>query len=149
MDAPTWTRRTPPPLPADRLAPWTWQLQQAADLTTSRTDLRTKVLDAGVPPGDIDDAVERLLLAYEELASNGLKHGSTPVSAEVTAASDGWLIDVTDSALDRSPSPDADRDPAHGGLGLYLITRLCGAYGWTVTAGRKHVWGYVHVAALT
>ena len=146
MDAPPWGRRPPPPLPPDHLVPWTWELQQAADLTTSRTDLRIKVLDAGIPPGDIDDAVERLMLAYEELASNGLRHGATPVNAEVTAAGDGWLIDVTDSAVGHAPSPDADRDPAHGGLGLYLITRLCGAYGWSVAAGRKHVWGYVEVA---
>jgi len=146
MDAPTWTRRPLPPLPIDQLAPWTWELQRPADLTTSRTDLRIRVLSAVIPPGDVEDALDRLLLAYEELASNGFRHGETPVSAQVTAAGDGWLIDVTDAAVDRAPAPDADRDPAHGGLGLYLITRLCRAHGWSVTAGRKHVWGYVQVA---
>ena len=146
MDAPRWAHQPPPPPAGDRLAAWTWRLQRAADLTSSRTDLRSRAVRAGIPPGDIDDAVERLLLAYEELASNGLRHGQTPVSAEVTAAQDGWLIDVIDSAVDQAPEPDAGRDPAHGGLGLYLISRLCVAYGWSVAAGRKHVWAYVEVA---
>lgn len=148
MDAPAWAQRPPPPTAEDGLTAWHWILNRTADLTTSRKDLRTKVLGAGVPPGDIDDDVERLLLAYEELASNGFRHGQAPVEANVTAAGDGWLIDITDAAVDRLPTPAADRDPAHGGLGLYLITRLCGAYGWSVTSGRKHVWGYVHVAVL-
>jgi len=146
MDAPLWAQRTMPPPLNDQLPAWRWKLQQAADLTTSRADLRAKVLGAGVPPGDIADDVERLLLAYEELASNGFRHGQAPVQAAVTAAGDGWLIDVTDATMNRAPEPAVDRDPAHGGLGLYLITRLCGSYGWSVMAGRKHVWGYVHVA---
>ena len=125
------------------LPAWCWDLRRAADLTTSRTQLRTEVLSAGVPPGDIADDVERLLLAYEELASNGFRHGRAPVQATVTAAGDGWLIDVTDAGVDNPPTPAADRDPALGGLGLFLIARLCGSYGWSVTAGRKHVWGHV------
>ena len=147
MDAPLWAQRPLPPPLADQLPAWNWELRQAADLTTSRSDLKVRVLGAGVPPGDIEDDVERLLLAYEELASNGLRHGQAPVQAAVTAAGDGWLIDVTDAAVDRAPTPAADRDPAFGGLGLYLITRLCRAYGWSVAAGRKHVWGYVHVTS--
>jgi hypothetical protein len=56
------------------------------------------------------------------------------------------LIDVTDAAFDQVPIPAVDRDPAFGGLGLHLIARLCEAYGWSVTGGRKHVWGYVGLA---
>lgn len=143
VNAPVWEQRALPERLSDPLPPWDWQLHRAADLTASRTDLRAKVMDAGVPPGDIADAVERLLLAYEELASNGLRHGQAPVRSAVTAAGDGWLIDVTDAALHRPPTPAVDRDPALGGLGLYLIARLCRSYGWSVVAGRKHVWGYV------
>ena len=143
MDAPQWAERPLPQPLQDQLSTWHWELRQAADLTRSRIELRAKVLGAGVPPGDLTDPVERLLLAYEELASNGVRHGRAPVRAAVTAAGNGWLIDVTDTAVDHAPTPAPDRDPAHGGLGLYLITRLCGAYGWSVTAGRKHVWGYV------
>jgi len=146
MDAPLWAQRPLPQPLDDQLPPWGWELQQVVDLTSSRTELRAKVLGAGVPPGDIADDVERLLLAYEELASNGLRHGQAPVQAAVTAAGAGWLIDVTDAAVDRVPAPATGRDPALGGLGLGLIARLCGAYGWSVVAGRKHVWGYVSVA---
>ena len=147
MDAPLWSQRALPQPLRNQLPPWAWEFRRAADLTSSRTELQALVLGAGVPPGDIDDDVERLLLAYEELASNGFRHGRAPVQAAVTATDDGWLIDVTDAAVDRPPTPAVDRDPAFGGLGLYLISRLCGAYGWSVAAGRKHVWAYVSVAA--
>lgn len=145
MDAPVWEQRPLPSPLHGRLPPWTWELQQAADLTSSRIDLHAEVLAAGVPPGDVADDVERLLLAYEELASNGLRHGQRPVQAAVTATDEGWLIDVTDAAVEHTPTPAVDRDPALGGLGLYLIARLCSAHGWSVTGGRKHVWGYVRV----
>ncbi|WP_369406200.1 ATP-binding protein [Blastococcus aurantiacus] len=142
----SWSQRPPPHPQLDALQPWQWELTSAAQLTTSRVQLRLEVSDAGVPPGDIDDAVERLLLAYEELASNGFRHGLAPVHASVTAASDGWLIDVTDTATDHSPTPAVDRDPALGGLGLHLVAQLSQAHGWAVEAGRKHVWAYVRVA---
>lgn len=147
MDAPLWEQRPLPPPLRDQQSPWAWELRRAADLTSSRIELRAMVLGAGVPPGDIADDVERLLLAYEELASNGIRHGHAPVQAAVTAAGDGWLIDVTDTAVDSAPTPAADRDPALGGLGLFLIAQLCAAYGWSITAGRKHVWAYVQLPA--
>ena len=98
MDAPLWAQRPLPPPLADQLPAWNWELRQAADLTTSRSDLKVRVLGAGVPPGDIEDDMERLLLAYEELASNGFRHGQAPVRAAVTAAGDGWLIDLLERA---------------------------------------------------
>jgi hypothetical protein len=149
MNTPLWEERPLPQQLQDSLPAWDWDLHRAADLTTSRIELQAKVLDAGVPPGDIADGVERLLLAYEELASNGFRHGQGPVQTAVTAAGDGWLIDVIDAAVDRTPAPAVDRDPATGGLGLYLIARLCAAYGWSVVAGRKHVWGYVTLTPAT
>lgn len=145
INAPLWEQRPLPPPVRDQLPAWEWDLHQALDLTSSRTELRVAVLGAGVPPGDIVDDVEGLLLAYEELASNGFRHGQAPVQATVTAGGDGWLVDVTDAAVDRAPIPAADRDPAFGGMGLYLVSQLCSAYGWSVTAGRKHVWGYVRL----
>ncbi|SDY61815.1 Anti-sigma regulatory factor (Ser/Thr protein kinase) [Modestobacter sp. DSM 44400] len=148
MGHPPWSRRPPPQPQPDELPPWGWELRRPADLTRSRTALRVEVLGAGVPTGDIGDDVERLLLAYEELASNGLRHGQAPVRATVTATGTGWLIDVSDAAVDTSPTPAVDRDPALGGLGLHLVARLCSAYGWSVEAGRKHVWGYVSLAAV-
>lgn len=95
------------------------------------------------PAGADEDDVERLLLAFEELASNGLRHGGAPVRAAVTRTADGWLIDVTDAVADRVPTPAVDRDPAHGGLGLYLVARLGAAHGWWRQPDHKHVWARI------
>jgi signal transduction histidine kinase len=122
-----------------------WRLATAADVTAARSRLRDLVLGRPDTEGD-GDALERLLLAFEELASNGLRHGRPPVQVSVTATDSSWLIDVTDSAHDRPPTPAVDRDAAEGGLGLYLVARLCSAHGWTVLHGRKHVWACIERA---
>jgi two-component sensor histidine kinase len=62
----------------------------------------------------------------EELLSNALRHGRLPVTASVTAPRHGWLVAVSDNATDRPPAHGLDRDPAHGGMGLSLVARLCG-----------------------
>ncbi len=80
------------------------------------------------------------MLAFDELASNALRHGESPVVATVVAGSGGWLLDVSDRAPDSMPAPAVDRDPAHGGLGLHLVARLAVAHGWYVDGGSKHVW---------
>jgi hypothetical protein len=49
------------------------------------------------------------------------------------------VLDVTDAAVDRLPSPASGRDPADGGLGPYLIARLARGHGWDVCDGRRHV----------
>jgi anti-sigma regulatory factor (Ser/Thr protein kinase) len=89
------------------------------------------------------DDVDVLLLAYEELASNAIRHGRLPVYVTVTAMDDGWLIDVVDGATEYPPVPTVDRDPAHGGLGLHLVARLCTTHGWWTEPDRKHVWACV------
>ena len=85
--------------------------------------------------------MERLLLAFEELVSNGLRHGREPVEVTVTTFDDGWLLQVTDTATDTPPIPAVGRDPSQGGLGLHLVARITAAHGWTVDGtGRKVVW---------
>ena len=79
---------------------------------------------AGRPPGAADDDVDRLLLAFEELVSNGLRHGGDPVRAVVTDRRSGWLLEVSDAAGDTPPVPAVGRDAALGGLGLYLVAQL-------------------------
>ena len=64
----------------------------------------------------------------------------------VIASPGGWLVDVTDTAIEQPPAPAAGRDPGAGGLGLYLIARLNAAHGWTVALGRTHVWARVPCA---
>ena len=134
-----WTRQPPPDVSAaDRT--WTWEISRPADLTAARNQLRDDLTAGGLPAGaDLED-VDRLLLAFEELGSNGLRHGGAPTLVRVAGCHNGWLIDVADARVDRSPVPAVDRDPALGGLGLHLVARLSACFGWTVLGARKHVW---------
>src|SRR3954467_2710391 len=100
-----------------------------ADLTAHRKQLAAALHDRARPPGADEGAVERLLPVFEELVSNALRHGHAPVRAEVTTFDQFWLIDVTDAAADRPPTPAVGRAAAHGGLGLYLVAHRCGAPG--------------------
>ena len=65
-----------------------------------------------------------------------------------TATGAGWLLVVSDASTERPPSPAVDRDPATGGLGLYLVARLATAHGWIAASGRKHVWACLRHAAV-
>lgn len=144
-----WMQRPLPPPPDVAVTVWRRELCTPIDLTVSRRELRAAVCTARLQeraPVDVDE----LLVVYEELTSNGLRHGRSPVSVRVVAASGGWLVDVIDAAVERPPVPAVDRDPADGGLGLPLVARLCPAHGWMVDEGRKHVWACVEAAwALT
>ena len=127
-----------------------WEPATTADLTRHRLSLAAALHDGACPANADEGAVERLLLIFEELVSNAVRHGCAPVCAEITAFGRFWLLDVSDAAIDQQPAPAVGRDAAHGGLGLYLVARLCGAYGWTVANNRKHVWGridYIHTDA--
>jgi anti-sigma regulatory factor (Ser/Thr protein kinase) len=121
----------------DVTAAWEWSLTTVADVTTARVRLREELTDRAAARGRTPDDV---LLAFEELASNGLRHGRPPVRVAVVATGSDWQIEVTDGATDRPPVPAVGRDAAEGGLGLYLVARLASAHGWWVSGGRKHVW---------
>jgi anti-sigma regulatory factor (Ser/Thr protein kinase) len=141
-----WARRAlPQPDPATCVT-WTWHPRTPADLTALRRELHDAVGRAPVPAALDEEAVGRLLLAVEELASNGVRHGHPPVGVRVVATPRGWLVDVTDGAAAEPPAPAVGRDPAHGGLGLHLIARLSAAHGWAVALGHKHVWACILAA---
>lgn len=125
------------PLPHGRGEVWRWDLRTVAELPAARAALRDRL---GSPPDAGDASGEHLVLAFDELASNALRHGESPVVATVIAGRGGWLLDVSDRALQAMPVPAVDRDPARGGLGLHLVARLSTAHGWYVDGGAKHVW---------
>ncbi len=114
-----------------------WEPTSPADLTAHRRQLSAALRDDA---GADEFAVERLLLVFEELASNAVRHGRAPVTVTVTAGPDGWLLEVRDAATDRPPTPATDRDAAEGGLGLHLVARLAAAHGWELHGDHKLAW---------
>ncbi len=54
-----------------------------------------------------------------------------------------WLLEVSDAAADRPPSPAIGRDPGQGGLGLHMVAQLCDAHGWDTDGHRKVVWARI------
>jgi anti-sigma regulatory factor (Ser/Thr protein kinase) len=128
------------PLPDGRGEVWRWQLEELAELPGVRAGLRDRLNAVGFPEDPDDPASEQLVLAFDELASNALRHGRCPVFATVVAGSGGWLLDVSDRDRESMPTPAVGRDPAQGGLGLHLVARLAVAHGWYVDGGAKHVW---------
>jgi anti-sigma regulatory factor (Ser/Thr protein kinase) len=122
-------------------AVWHAQPGTAAELTGMRRRLRAALAHGGLPAG-ADDG-ERLLLAVEELTSNGLRHGRLPVDVTVTATGLGWLLQVSDTATARPPTPAIGRDAALGGMGLHLVARLSRAHGWNLDGDHKTVWAHI------
>jgi anti-sigma regulatory factor (Ser/Thr protein kinase) len=140
MRTESWEERTPPDVSDRGGTVWRWEISRPAQLTAARGALRDDLTGDALPDQADADDVDRLLLAFEELASNGLRHTGQPVVVTVTGCADGWLIDVSDARPDHPPVPAVDRDPAFGGLGLHLIARLSVAHGWVSRGARKHVW---------
>jgi len=135
-----WGRRPRPASGPDAFPLGRWEPASPAELTADRMQLSGALHDDARPDGTDEGAVERLLLAFEELASNGLRHGRPPVRVAVTTTGSWWLLEVSDAAVDRPPTPAVDRDAAQGGLGLYLVARICAAHGWDIDGQRKVAW---------
>jgi hypothetical protein len=133
----SWDERGLPELPAGTTCLGEWRLRDTATLTGARLELRRRLQTQAVCCAEDAD---RLLLAFEELASNGVRHGQGPVTVRVLWGPMGWLVDVVDAAVDRPPVLAVDRDPAFGGMGLRMVALLCPAHGWSVADGAKHVW---------
>jgi anti-sigma regulatory factor (Ser/Thr protein kinase) len=140
MSTQTWHQLTPPTQAGRTHAVWRWEISRAGQLTAARVQLRDRLAGDQPPVRPRADDVDRLLLTFEELASNGLRHTGAPITATVTGTGEGWLIDVSDARPESPPAPAVDRDPAFGGLGLHLVARLAVQHGWTARGARKHVW---------
>ena len=147
MSEAPWPHR-PPPDPGSAVSTVWAEPATPADITALRKRLRRAVAEELAPAcHNGDDDLDRLLLAFEELTSNALRHGRPPVRVAVTPTDTGWLLDVSDAATDRPPTPAMGRDPADGGLGLHLVARLATAAGWLVEGDRKRVWAQLMCAA--
>ena len=117
-----------------------WELHDVAQLPEVRAQLRRHAA-AGRPSGQAAaDLRDQLVLAFDEMASNALRHGGGRVSASVRRTEDAFLIEVSDQAAGAPPAPAVGRDPSEGGLGLYLIAEMASDHGWYVRDGHKHVW---------
>jgi hypothetical protein len=136
-----WVRQAPPAAWRSPTAAWEGQPGSVADLARLRRRLR-EALRTGELPTSADDG-DRLLLVFEELASNGLRHGRPPIGVRVAATDHAWLVSVSDAAPDEPPTPAVGRDPALGGMGLAMVARLCCVHGWAVDGDRKVVWARV------
>jgi anti-sigma regulatory factor (Ser/Thr protein kinase) len=132
-----WPQTPVPPVAGDV---WHWQLEAMHVVSRVRSDLRARVAHPSVSTSSTEDARDGLLLVFEELASNALRHGGGTVRALVVANDEGWLLDLSDEAPDQPPIPAVDRDPSLGGMGLHLVAQLSDDYGWECRPGRKHVW---------
>jgi anti-sigma regulatory factor (Ser/Thr protein kinase) len=138
--APTTTRPpwalSPAPLVGVRTV-GLWRPTSLAEVRTHRRQLRHLRSDA-----DDDEALHGLALVFEELATNGVRHGGSPVEVTVRAADPGWLVEVSDAAVGCGPIPASGRAPGQGGLGLVIVARLSRACGWYVDGARKCVWAW-------
>jgi anti-sigma regulatory factor (Ser/Thr protein kinase) len=139
-DQELWGHRRPPARTPQFSVLGRWKPRTPADLTAYRLQVAELASAVARPAAE---AAERLELVFEELVSNGLRHGRGRVEVTVTATGTGWLLEVLDAAGDTPPAPAIDRDAAFGGLGLYLVARLSSAHGWAPATGGKVVWAQV------
>ncbi|WP_138759321.1 ATP-binding protein [Modestobacter altitudinis] len=133
---PAWPSSPPPPA-ADG---WHWALEHVSELPRVRAQLRRGLAEESSGTDEATDLDEAVVLAFDEMASNALRHGGGGVRARVQRTPDAWLVEVRDSAAQRPPQPAVGRDPSQGGLGLYLIAEMAEDHGWHLTEGQKSVW---------
>ena len=139
-----WPHRPRPARPSDARTLGRWNPTGTSEVTVGRLQLGAALHDGMRPAGATEAAVQRLVLVFEELVSNAMRHGRPPIEVVVTGTGDCWLLEVFDAAEGTPPTPDPARDPALGGLGLTLVARISGEHGWEpLGEGRKVVWARV------
>ena len=82
-------------------------------------------------------------LAFNEMITNAVVHGSGDVHADLTRLSDGVRLEVHDQG---AAGPLVHRHPGHdqlGGRGLEIISRVATHWGWNNDAGGTTVWALV------
>ncbi|MCO7222357.1 ATP-binding protein [Klenkia sp. PcliD-1-E] len=136
--SPVWPSAAPPDAPPGEV----WDLQHVSELPRVRAQLRRLLVAAPDDSGPevAAELVDRVVLAFDEMASNALRHGGAGVRARVAPHGRSWLVEVCDSAATTPPTPAIGRDPSQGGLGLYLIAEMATAHGWQTVGATKSVW---------
>ncbi|WP_235928255.1 ATP-binding protein [Goekera deserti] len=129
-----WPSRVAP----DSVGGWHWDLDELGDLPQARSELRARIQGR-----DAVEVSEQVVLSFDEMASNALRHGRAPVKACVREAPGHWLVEVQDHAATRAPAPAVGRDPALGGLGLYIIADMATEHGWWPDGETKSVWATI------
>ena len=124
---------------------WSWAPDGLEDLPRVRREFQAHL--TGPELGELDaDRVRECVLALDELMSNGLRHGRSPVEVEVCAADGGLLVLVHDRDTEHPPRPTSTRDPAEGGMGLGMVAHVSLACGWTTREDCKTVWALMPAA---
>ena len=135
--APPWVKAQPP-----RGSDCTsWSPTHLRDLPGVRREFRAWITAAGDDsPRLRENRVEESVLALDELMSNALRHGRTPIEVEVCASEGGGLLQVADHAAENPPQPTSTRDPGKGGMGLGMIANFALDCGWFAPGDQKVVW---------
>ncbi|MEX5717821.1 ATP-binding protein [Geodermatophilus maliterrae] len=137
MDQELWPRR---PRPESTGRQYEAEISQLSELRSVRAGLRAWVADALHRAGADGAVLDDLVVAVDELASNGLRHGRAPVLVRAVRTAAWVLLDVSDGDPHHGPEPALGRDPARGGMGLRIVAHLTVERGWAVAGDRKHVW---------
>jgi len=132
------------PLPSDFREHWRQELRSLAELARLRARVRASLTGSStVARPEQEHWSERLVLIADELTSNALRHGGSPVATALASRGGQWLLTVTDSSLEVPPEPAKGRDPGLGGFGLYLVADLSAQHGWSPGDDSKTVWAVV------
>jgi anti-sigma regulatory factor (Ser/Thr protein kinase) len=138
----SWLKR---PCPVTVGPRYETEITAAHQLREVRAGLRSWLPSAAADGGMSTTVLDGLLLAMDELAANGLRHGGVPVRVRAVLTAQCLLLEVSDADPHNGPKPAAGRDPALGGMGLHVVAHLSFARGWEVRGDRKHVWACLPV----
>lgn len=118
-----------------------WTVRDVEDVARVRRLLEEALVAAAEPAGDAvdDEARDRIVLVASELATNGVRHGTHPVTLRLLRHGSTVAVDVVDHRPDAPPVVSAG-GAGTGGFGLILADRAAAALGWFRAQGAKHVW---------
>ena len=118
-----------------------WSPVDLEELATVRREFRAWI-DTAADDSPLlrENRIEESVLALDELMSNALRHGRSPVEVEVCTSEGGVLLKVADRAAEDPPRPTSTRDPSEGGMGLGMIADFALDCGWFAPGDQKVVW---------